>query len=1191
MAEAVQLAALRVSAEIDAIGVAKGAAEIESATARAGAAMKALQGALSAADRAAGNSPGIEKLKRQFIDGYGSAKNLERALNTISNALDRGKISAEAAAAAAEGAIKRYGAYANVAQFAAKGQHEYAAAIERANASLNRQAAARPMAANQNMMAGGQQFAAQNLMYQMHDIGVTAAMGMNPLMIALQQGTQISAALGPMGASGAVRSLGAAFAALVSPLSLMTVGLTAATAAAIQYFTSASDGASKSKTLLDQQNEAIRAAAQAWGAAAPALQAVVDKMDRAKNIDLGRAAYDALASREFDGLSKKLDGINQQFVMAGRSLRQMQADPELVRDFGQTFSDLRSKLEKGTASIYDLNRAQRILAEALSSAATKELRTFSAEFDQITASINRSADAARQLEKERIKSLAGGYDVQSIIENNRVRVGENDYTAGTFIPKNVPTPTERPKIELEGGTDAGAKGDIAAMVRARQSLIQTQQEGAERLQLEIQLLGASSRERAMATAKLDAEIELRRQGISTITEESRAYIVKAQAMAAARVEAERLNQLAVSRDPAGSRSNLPAQVQAREALFQSQRDEIDMLEREAQLIGASSKERAISIAGLQAEQTLRRQGIEKLTEEGKAYIANAQAMAAARVEIERQNQLALSRDPAGARGNTVERVQAAANFDKAQQQEIAALQQRANVIGLSSEAAARSNAVFQAEQQMRQQGLSLLGQEADRRRALAAATADYASAIQRSEQAYASWQQAGSSAIDALTASTGTLGERLKGMADAMLSWVTQMALANPLKNALFGTNLPTFADLGKPQVPGLAATSTASMMVTAGVVNVAGGQFPGIPGVTPSDSTSSTLGSFLGYKPAAANQNQNPALAGLMNDPSLASRVSATTTAPAGSIEAYIRQAALQRGIDPNVAVKVAQSEGGLKSWNLQSQYVKNGVQEQSYGPFQLYKGGGLGNDFMNKTGLDPALAANGPAGVDFALDHASKNGWGAWYGAKRVGVSNWEGIGKNPGVDTTTTNSIQQSNNALKQLSSTTSNASKDIGTLGDTSTKLGTQLTDGLGKLTTPVATPQVPAVTPTVTAAGSNPLSALFGWIPKLFGFADGTDYSPGGMAWVGERGRELVNLPRGSQVVPNHKLNQVGGGGNSGPRTVRHEYNITVSGNGDKELMERMRMMADDTVRAGIGTYDAALPERIEQYRMYPDHRG
>lgn len=43
----------------------------------------------------------------------------------------------------------------------------------------------------------------------------------------------------------------------------------------------------------------------------------------------------------------------------------------------------------------------------------------------------------------------------------------------------------------------------------------------------------------------------------------------------------------------------------------------------------------------------------------------------------------------------------------------------------------------------------------------------------------------------------------------------------------------------------------------------------------------------------------------------------------------------------------------------------------------------------------------------------------------------------------------------------------------------------------------------------------------GQVSSLFpGFASGTDYAPGGLAIVGEQGPELVNLPRGSQVIPN-----------------------------------------------------------------------
>lgn len=119
--------------------------------------------------------------------------------------------------------------------------------------------------------------------------------------------------------------------------------------------------------------------------------------------------------------------------------------------------------------------------------------------------------------------------------------------------------------------------------------------------------------------------------------------------------------------------------------------------------------------------------------------------------------------------------------------------------------------------------------------------------------------------------------------------------------------------------------------------------------------------------------------------------------------IEAYIRQAATARGIDPDIAVRVAKSEGGVKDAALQSYAKKNGVREPSYGPFQLLVGGGktgfptgLGNAFIEATGLDPSDPANVYAGIDFALDNAKNSGWGAWYGAKNSGIGKWAGIGE---------------------------------------------------------------------------------------------------------------------------------------------------------------------------------------------------
>ncbi|UYT57500.1 hypothetical protein OHI65_13490 [Brucella sp. MAB-22] len=133
----------------------------------------------------------------------------------------------------------------------------------------------------------------------------------------------------------------------------------------------------------------------------------------------------------------------------------------------------------------------------------------------------------------------------------------------------------------------------------------------------------------------------------------------------------------------------------------------------------------------------------------------------------------------------------------------------------------------------------------------------------------------------------------------------------------------------------------------------------------------------------------------------------SAGTNFAPGEIEAYIRSAAAKRGINPDHAVRVAKSEGGLKGF-VQSGVTKNGRREPSFGPFQLLVGGGnsgfpegLGNRFEAETGLRASDPANMFKTIDYALDEASKKGWGQWYGAKAVGIGNWDGIGRRAAVD----------------------------------------------------------------------------------------------------------------------------------------------------------------------------------------------
>ncbi|TBF08726.1 phage tail length tape measure family protein [Rhizobium ruizarguesonis] len=386
--------------------------------------------------------------------------------------------------------------------------------------------------------------------------------------------------------------------------------------------------------------------------------------------------------------------------------------------------------------------------------------------------------------------------------------------------------------------------------------------------------------------------------------------------------------------------------------------------------------------------------------------------------------------------------------------------------------------------------------------------------------------------------------------------WQQAKGLAKDFGSAFSDELISGSHDIGKAFLKGFesALTSQASKLWEKffdGIGNMFADMLAGSKGGAASGSGVSAIASAV--MGTAANDNFGKA------------PVTPVTRAPLGDIASYISQAAAKRGIDPDTALRVANSEGGLKSWNLQSTYVKNGVQEPSFGPFQLYKGGGLGNEFMRKTGLDPALAQNGPAGVDFALDHASKNGWGAWYGAGKAGIGNFEGIG----------GASKSAADAVNKLATSAGSATQGLGTLGN-----------GLGQIGNSLGS----AASTGASASGGG---GLFGWLGGLLGgikttggstisafntrgYADGTHYAPGGMAIVGERGPELVNLPQGSQVFnTNRSAAMMGGSNDNAASASPRKLEVHVhGGSGDEHVRELARQ----------GAQEALYQDKIDQTR-------
>ncbi|ASP84321.1 phage tail tape-measure protein [Sinorhizobium meliloti] len=150
-------------------------------------------------------SGSVEKGTQALNQLKGAAARAEAASNGLSGA-NRGATGAAAAAARA---------------YATEGA---------AAASASKQIEMMNRAANQNRASSRGNLG--NIAAQFQDIAVSAQMGMGPLQIALQQGTQLAAVLSTM--EKPVQGLGAALLSVLSPVSLLTIGLIALAAAGLQ---------------------------------------------------------------------------------------------------------------------------------------------------------------------------------------------------------------------------------------------------------------------------------------------------------------------------------------------------------------------------------------------------------------------------------------------------------------------------------------------------------------------------------------------------------------------------------------------------------------------------------------------------------------------------------------------------------------------------------------------------------------------------------------------------------------------------------------------------------------------------------------------------------------------------------------------------------------------------------------------
>lgn len=134
------------------------------------------------------------------------------------------------------------------------------------------------------------------------------------------------------------------------------------------------------------------------------------------------------------------------------------------------------------------------------------------------------------------------------------------------------------------------------------------------------------------------------------------------------------------------------------------------------------------------------------------------------------------------------------------------------------------------------------------------------------------------------------------------------------------------------------------------------------------------------------------------------------------------------------------------------------------------------------------------------------------------------------------------------LSQVSARVTELNSTVGQLGSQMAQVQDQMSSAFAPIVTGSTSAREAVGQLLASFAGSLAQSAgrqLFGAIGRgigIPGLATGTSFAPGGLAVVGERGPEVVNLPRGSQVFSNEQSRRMGGG-----VTVAPVFNLDLRG--------------------------------------------
>lgn len=177
-------------------------------------------------------------------------------------------------------------------------------------------------------------------------------------------------------------------------------------------------------------------------------------------------------------------------------------------------------------------------------------------------------------------------------------------------------------------------------------------------------------------------------------------------------------------------------------------------------------------------------------------------------------------------------------------------------------------------------------------------------------------------------------------------------------------------------------------------------------------------------------------------------------------------------------------------------------------------------------------------------------------------------EGIAAATAEHTKARDRLQQLNSASTQLGSALANSFADAIIEGKSLNEVLNQLLKSLARM---AINASLMSLFSPGAAGGLSPILSFLG----IGRNAEGTDSWRGGLTWVGEKGPEIVNLPRGSQVIPNAKAANMGG------ETFAPAYYINAAG-ADSGTVSRIQSVLAQHARAIAGQNHAmASAQRMQ----------